>query len=102
MSNWYNFTNVTQSRNLLELAQAINELVNHWWGIGVLFSFFMVIFVVMVSKRYPTRSALPAALAMTCFASLFLRTLSLIPDLAVILCVFGTIFSMLYMLFVRY
>ena len=82
--------------NLLEFAQASNELVGGWWGILLVISFFMVMFIAM--KHYPTRSCFPVAAALTMLLAFMMRTMSLIPDIAVFICIIATIVSMLSLL----
>lgn len=96
MSPWYNFMNVTSSNNLLEFAQASNELVGGWWGLLLLISFFVIMFIAM--KHYPTRSAFPIAASLTMLLSFMMRTMSLIPNIAVFICIIATIVSMLPLL----
>lgn len=96
MSDWFNFENVTGSNNLLEFAQASNELVGGWWGILLLACFFVVLFVAM--KYYPFRSCFPVAAALTMLLAFMMRTLSLIPNIAVFICIIATIVSMLVLL----
>lgn len=99
MSDWYNFSDVTASSNLLEFAQATNDLVGGWWGLLLLISFFMIMFIAM--KHYPTSSSFPIAAALTMLLSFMMRTLSLIPNIAVFICIIATIVSMLPLLWAR-
>lgn len=99
ITNPYNLQNITNSTDLLGVIRASNEIVSGWWGIGFLVGFWIIAYISM--GGYPTKSRFPAATFLATILAFLLRTVSLVPDIAVFIFIILAVISNVVLVFVK-
>lgn len=85
----YNLTNISSSRNILETTQHINnELTGGLFGVLVIISFFLILFISLKSERISLRFT--AASFVTTIVAMLLRVAGFSTDFLVLLFVLLT------------
>ena len=78
MAEPYNLTLVTGKTNILGVVQGANDLSGGWFGIFILFAFFII--TVMAFKNSDIKNRIMAASYSTSGVAVLLRLMSLIDD----------------------
>ena len=86
----YNFTNYTGANSFLDIIKYLNAETEHMFGIGIIVSLFIILFVLTNKYGEPAKSA-AVSLFICTILSWFLMIMGLIPELVVFIFTIFTI-----------
>ena len=90
----YNLTQVTNSTNVLEFVQGVNDLTGQFFMLGMLIALFVILLTSMKSPTVPTKDAFVVSSFVTAITSIFFAALDFIsvPITILIVLIFGLVF----------
>ena len=84
----YNLTHVAKANTTVEFIRRANdELMYGWYGVGLLVSLGVILFLGFLSQTGDARKSLAGTSFICMILSIVMKTMYLVPDLAVFVCV---------------
>jgi len=80
----YNLTNLTNANNPLEIVQEVNTLSGGWLGSFILFTAFLLIFLVYKSSEHDTSETFVVASLLTVIISIIMTAMELLSYFVII------------------